>query len=69
MEENDKYYVAMLSDMSENIKNSNVKIVVTDINKLLDQVFSNNDIAGIVIDPYTSCMFIEKYTLQKILLP
>lgn len=66
VEENGKYYASMLSDMSENIKNPHTKIVVTDVNKLLDRVFSNEDIDGIAIDPYTNSMFIEKHLLVKI---
>lgn len=66
LEENGKYYASMLSDMSENIKNPHTKFVLTDVNKLLDRVFSNEDIDGIVIDPYTNSMFIEKHLLVKI---
>lgn len=67
IEERGKYYAAMLSHTSQLPRDIDVKVVITDINKLIDRVFENEDINGIVIDPFTTCMFIEKYYLLKII--
>ena len=67
VEERDKYYAAMLSHTSQLPKNVDVKVAITDINKFIDRVCENEAIDGIVIDPFTTCMFIEKYYLLKII--
>ena len=67
IEERGKYYAAMLSHTSQLPRDIDVKVVITDINKLIDRVFGNEEIDGIVIDPFTTGMFIEKYYLLKII--
>ena len=58
-------YIDTSSTMSNSVLSS-VKDI-TDINKLIDRVFGNKEIDGIVIDPFTTGMFIEKYYLLKII--
>ena len=67
IEERGKYYAAMLSHTSQLPRDIDVKVVITDINKLIDRVFGNEEIDGTVIDPFTTGMFIEKYYLLKII--
>ena len=62
-----KYYAAMLSHTSQLPKDIDVKVAITDINKFIDRVFGNEAIDGIVIDPFTTCMFIEKFYLLRII--
>lgn len=63
-----KYYAAMCSDESEIKKDLEFNIAITDINKLMDTVFQNEGIDGIVINPYTTVLFIDKEFLLKCLL-
>lgn len=51
-------YAAMYSDQSE-VKGSR-NVVTTDINKLLGPVFQNPDISGIIIDPETTSLCMDK---------
>ena len=67
VKERGKYYAAMLSHTSQLPKDIDVKVAITDINKFIDRVFGNEAIDGIVIDPFTTGMFIEKYYLLKII--
>ena len=59
-------YAAMYSDQSE-IKAPG-DIAITDINKLLEPVFANKEIAGIMIDPETTGLCLDKGYLLKCLL-
>lgn len=59
-------YAAMYSDNSE-VKVAG-SIVMTDINKLLDPVFENPEIAGVVIDPDTTSLCLDKGFLLKCIL-
>lgn len=61
-----KPYAAMYSDQTE-IKASG-SIVMTDINKLLEPVFENPEIAGIIIDPETTSLCIDKGFFLKCIL-
>ncbi len=63
---NGKPFAAMYSDPSE-IK-ANTEILSTDINKLLGPVFANTEIAGIIIDPDTTALCIEKGFFLKCIL-
>ncbi len=62
-----KQFGAMYSDESE-IRSRNSSIVITDINKVLDAVFSNPNLEGIVIDPDTSSLCLVKPFLLMCLL-
>ena len=66
IESQDKLYAAMYSEQTE-VK-ARGRILVTDINKLLEPVFKNPEIAGIVIDPDTTCMCIDKGFFLKCVL-
>ena len=61
-----KPYAAMYSDQTE-IK-ARGSIVMTDINKLLEPVFANPEIAGIIIDPETTSLCIDKGFFLKCIL-
>lgn len=67
VEERGKYYATMLSHTSQLPKNIDVKVAITDINNFLNRVCGNEAIDGIVIDPFTTCMFIEKFYLLRII--
>lgn len=62
-------YGAFFTDPSE-IKSKKVgfDMLITDINKLIDPVFQNDNFGGIVINPDTDGLFLEKKLLLKILL-
>jgi len=66
VESRGKPYAAMYSDQTE-IKASG-SIVMTDINKLLEPVFENPEIAGIIIDPETTSLCIDKGLFLKCIL-
>lgn len=68
IESRGKHYAAMCSDESEVKKDSEFNIVVTDINKLIEPVFQNKYIDGIVINPYTTVLCLDKEFLLKCLL-
>lgn len=68
IESHGKHYAAMYSDNTHMKKDSEFDVVVTDINKLIDPVFQNSHIDGIVINPYTSCVCLDKKFLLKCLL-
>lgn len=59
-------YAAMYSDPSE--AKARGKVAVTDINKLLEPVFANPSIGGIVIDPDTTVFCLDKEYLLKCIL-
>ena len=59
-------YAVMYSDHSE--VRAPGDIAVTDINKLLEPVFANKEIAGIIIDPETSGLCLDKCFLLKCIL-
>ncbi len=63
---NGKSFAAIYSDPSE-VK-ANTEMMTTDINKLLDPVFENTEIAGIIIDPDTTSLCIEKGFFLKCIL-
>ena len=67
-ESQNKVYAIMLSDASEFRKDSGYSIVLTDINKLIDAVFSNPDIDGILIDPFSTMLYMDKSFLLKSIL-
>ncbi len=58
---NDKAYIAMFTDTSEvKKKTTGFEVVITDINKLLVPLFHNSNLSGIVIDPDTNALYLEK---------
>ena len=63
---NGKPFAAMYSDPSE-VK-ANTEIMTTDINKLLEPVFANTELAGIIIDPDSTSLCIEKGFFLKCIL-
>ena len=63
-----KLYAAMFSDPSEVRNPEKLDIIVTDINKLLDPVFQDPNISGIVIDPYTTFVCLEKRLILQCIL-
>ena len=67
-EHNRRYYAAMLSDNTQFKKNVKFDISITDINKLIKLVFTNDGLAGIVINPYTKPIYLHKGFLLKCLL-
>lgn len=62
-EEQGKLYVGMYSDAPS----KRFPIIETDINKLLQIVFATDDIAGIVIDPESTQLYLERDFLRKCL--
>ena len=68
IESRGKHYAAMCSDESEVRKDSEFNVLVTDINKLIEPVFQNEHIDGIVINPYTKVLCLDKEFLLKCLL-
>ena len=66
LENQGKAYAAMNSDNSE-VKTPG-SIVMTDINKLLSPVFENPAIGGIVIDPDTTSLCLDKGFILKCIL-
>ena len=65
LESRGKYFALMFSDQTEIRNPGNESIISTDINKLMGPVFQRDDIAGIMIDPYTTGLCLEKVFLQK----
>lgn len=62
-----KCFTAMFSSESE-VKGSS-RIVMTDMYKLLDPLFQNDDLTGIIINPHdTSSLCLEKWFLLKCIL-
>jgi hypothetical protein len=68
LERRGSHFAAMYSDPSEIRNAEKGSILLTDINKLIDPVFQNKDIDGIVIDPYTTSLCLEKPFLLKCIL-
>lgn len=68
VESRGKYYAAMCSDKSEFKNEPGFDVMFTDINKLIEPVFQNDSIAGIVINPYTSFLCLDKEFLLKCIL-
>lgn len=63
-----KHFAAMCSDSTHVKRDPEFNVAVTDINKLIEPVFENSDIDGIIINPYTTCLCLEKDFLLKCLL-
>lgn len=62
-EERGKLYAGMYSD----VPSMRFSIVETDINKLLHIIFTVDAIAGIVIDPESTALYLERDFLRKCL--
>lgn len=62
------HYAAMCSDSDKIKKDKGFDVLNTDINKIFDSVFENENINGIVINPYTSPLFLDKGFLLKCLI-
>ena len=63
-----KRYAALCSDNTHVKKDADFSIAITDINKLIEPVFQNEDVDGIVINPYTTCLCLDKEYLLRCLL-
>lgn len=63
-EERGRLYVGMYSD----IPSMRFSAVITDINKLFHVIFTTEEISGIVIDPETTQLYLEKDFLRKCLI-
>ncbi len=68
VERRGKHFAAMCSDETEVKKDPGFVTVLTDINKLIDPVFQNDFLEGVIINPYTSGLCVEKHFLLKCLL-
>jgi hypothetical protein len=68
IESRGKHYAAMCSDNTHVKKDTEFDIAVTDINKLIDPAFQNSQIDGIVINPYTTCLCLDKEFFLRCLL-
>ena len=68
VEERGKHFAVMFSDQSEARFYDGYDMLITDINNLLDPVFSNDDIDGIILDPFTTSLCLEKKYLLRCLL-
>ncbi len=68
VENRGKRYAAMYSDNTHIKKDPEYDIADTDINKLIEPVFHNEHIDGIVINPYTDFLCLDKSFLIKCLL-
>lgn len=66
-EEMGKTYAAFFSNEQE-AKKHNGEILSTDIEKLILSVFDNDEIAGIVIDPYSVQFYMEKKFIRQCLM-
>ena len=66
-EERGKTYAAFFSDGRE-AKKHNGDILSTDIENVIKSVFENEEIAGIVIDPYSIQFYMEKHFIAQCLL-
>lgn len=63
-------YAAWYTDPKE-IKSkphAGFSLLITDINKLIDPIFSNKDFKGMIINPDTDCLCLEKGFILKLLL-
>ena len=63
LESRGKSYAAVYSDPSQALAKG--RILWTDINNLIDPVFATPDIAGIVIDPETTVLYLDKRFILK----
>ena len=68
VESRGNHYAAMCSDSDKIKKDIGFDALNTDINKIIDSVFENENINGIVINPYTSPLYLDKVFLLKCLL-
>ena len=68
LERRGNHFAALYSDPTEIRNAQNDNILLIDINKLIDLVFQNKDIDGIVIDPDTTSLCLEKPFLLKCIL-
>ncbi len=68
VESRGNHYAAMCSDCDKVKKDIGFETFSTDINKFIEPVFENESIDGIVINPYTNPLFLDKGFLLKCLL-
>ena len=68
LEARGKRFAAMFSDQSEAAGMDMNDVCLTDINRLLDQVFTDPGLSGIVIDPFTAKLCMEKHFLLRCIL-
>ena len=68
LEARGKRFAVMFSDQSETGGMDMNEVCLTDINRLLDQVFSDPGLDGIVIDPFTAKLCMEKHFLLRCIL-
>ena len=68
VESRGNHYAAICSDFDKIKKDIGFDSLQTDINKVIEAVFGNENIDGIVINPYTSPLFLDKGFLLKCLI-
>ncbi len=68
IESRGNHYAAICSDCDKVKKDVCFDSLQTDINKVIESVFENENIDGIVINPYTSPLFLDKGFLLKCLI-
>lgn len=66
IKENGKYYIPVYTG-EEYIKNNN-SIIQTDVNKYIESLYSSKEISGLVINPGSQNLYMEKEYILKILL-
>lgn len=62
--ENDKFYAAIFTDYREAKKHCG-DFASTDIKKIIPPVLNSNEIAGIVVDPYSLNFYMEKHFIAE----
>ena len=62
--ENGKDYAAIFTDYTEAKKHSG-DFASIDITKIVPHIFNNNEIAGIVVDPYSLNFYMEKHFIAE----
>ena len=68
VESRGNHYAAICSDFDKIKKDIGFDSLQTDINKVIEAVFGNENIDGIVINPYTRPLFLDKGFLLKCLI-
>ena len=66
IQEKGKYYIPVYTD-GEYVKNNN-SVIQTDVNKYIESLYSTKEISGLVINPGSQNLYMEKEYILKILL-
>lgn len=67
LSEKGQYYAVMFSGEETARKTPGTEMLHTDINKLIASIFKNDQVAGIVIDPYTMAMYLDKELITRMM--